>query len=82
MGNRPPCVTVSYGIPNNSATSLSLGKCNVVHADPKPLSRKASMKLQTAGSSDPHALACPNVGTPVSNLPAPWMQGIIMTGTS
>ena len=31
---------------------------------------------------DPQALAWPKVGVPVSRRPAPWIQGIIMTGTS
>ena len=55
-GNRPPWVTLSNGIPSSSATSRSPSfiRWMVVHADPMPRSRSASMKLHTAGSSDPH----------------------------
>ena len=48
-------------MPSRSATwrSPSFMRWIVVHAEPMPRSRSASMKLHTAGSSEPHA-------------PAPW----------
>ena len=51
---RPGC-TRSNGMPRSSAAcfSPSPSRCSVVQADPRPRDRSASMKLHTAGSSEP-----------------------------
>jgi hypothetical protein len=50
----------------------------VVHAVPRPRSRAASMKLHTAGSSEPHADAAWKVG---ARFRSPMMHGTMITGT-
>src|SRR5207302_1841222 len=41
------------GIPSSSAASFSYTRCKVVHAEPRPRLRSASMKFHAAGRIDP-----------------------------
>ncbi|SIM21889.1 Uncharacterised protein [Mycobacteroides abscessus subsp. abscessus] len=52
-------------------------RCSVVQADPRPRLRAASMKLHTAGSSEPHEDAAPTTGR-LSRRPS--MQGMRNSG--
>ena len=51
----------------------------MVHADPSPRDRNASMKLHTAGSSEPQYDALMPAGAPSGR---PSRHGIISTGAS
>src|SRR4051812_45138059 len=62
MGNSPPCVYVSYGMPRISAASRSWGSRTLVRAEPRPRVRNARNRLQTAGYNEPHSTACVATG--------------------
>src|ERR1044072_5339342 len=68
-------------MPSSSAAcfSPSPSRCTGVHADPSPRERRASMKLHTAGSSEPQNDADMPAGAPSGR---PSRHGINMTGTS
>ena len=74
-------MTLSNGMPSSSATSRSPSfiRWMVVHADPRPRSRSASMKLHTAGSSDPQ----PDAPTRTeASSRRPQRHGITSSGTA
>ena len=67
------------GMPSSSAAAFSSVRCSVVQQVPRPRARAASMKLHTAGSSEPQMAACQATGR-LSVRPS--MHGMTCTGTS
>ena len=69
----------SGGTPSTVATSSALRQVMVVQTDPMPLARRASMKLHTAGITDPHQPGREPAG---SSSGRPSWKATSRTGTS
>ena len=88
IGNKPTCSHSANGMPRSSAISRSLNSVSVVHADPSPRDRSASMNDHSVGITEPQRLDCQNTDVRSACAPAPSpsvrpaTMGTHSTGTS
>ncbi len=66
----PICVNSAWLTPSSSAISCSFRHVIVVHTEPSPRARRASMKLQMAGTTDPQNPGCDPSGS--SSMRPSW----------